>query len=148
MTLNERLNADLKGAMTSKDEVRVSVIRFLKSAVKYSAIEKKAETLPDPDIQQIIQKQIKQRRESIDQFSKAGRQDLAQKELLEVTVLEGYLPKQITDAELESIVKREAQAQGASSKKDFGRMMKHLNEKLAGSADGKRISEFLGKILV
>ena len=138
---------DLKKAMVAKDETRLSVLRMLKSALKYSAIEKKLEALPDADASAVIQKQVKQRRESIDQFAKAGRNDLADKEKRELAVLESYLPKQIADTELEKIVQAELQANGASSKKDFGRMMKVLNDKLAGGADSKRISETLGKFL-
>ncbi len=147
MSLMKRIDEDLKGAMIRKDAETLSVLRFLKSAFKYAAIEKKAETLSDAEAQQVIQKQIKQRRESIQQFRDGGRAELADKESKEVEVLEAYLPKQLSDEELESLVKREAQSAGASSKKDFGRMMKLLNEKLAGQAEARRVSEALGKIL-
>ncbi len=147
MSLTQRIDQDLKQAMTARDENRVSTLRFLKSAVKYGAIEKKSEGLSDAEILQVIQKQIKQRRESIAQFTQNARPELAEKELAEVRVLEGYLPQQLSDAELQSLVAREVQAQGASSKKDFGRMMKYLNEKLQGSADSKRVSEALTKAL-
>lgn len=147
MSLYDRFDADLKAAMTAKDAEKTSVIRFLKSALKYSAIEKKVEKLPDADILQIIQKQIKQRRESIDQFTKGKRADLAKKEAAELAILETYLPKQVTGEELVKIVQAEVQVLGASSKKDFGRVMKSLNEKLAGQADAKSISEALNKLL-
>ena len=147
MSLQQKIDEDLKRAMISRDEAKVSTLRFLKSAIKYSAIEKKSESLGDADIQQIIQKQIKQRKESIDQFAKAGRQNLADKEIQEARILEGYLPKQLPDGELEDLIRREAAAAGATSKKDFGKMMKLLSEKLSGRADSKRVSEFLGKIL-
>jgi uncharacterized protein len=147
MTLTEKIDQDMKQAMISKDAPRLDTLRFLKSALKYAAIEKKGGALTDADVQQVIQKQIKQRRESIEQFSKGGRQDLADAETAGVRVLEGYLPKQVGDEELARIVADEAKAQGASSKKDFGRMMKHLTEKLQGAADSRRISEALGKIL-
>lgn len=146
MSLTEKLNQDLKNAMMAKDEAKLGVIRFLKSAVKYAAIEKKA-ALSDADICQVIQKQIKQRRESIDQFTKAGRADLAKTEIEQAAILETYLPKQLTDGELDNEVKAAVQETGASSKKDFGRVMKLLSEKLAGRADSKRISESVGKIL-
>ena len=148
MSLQDQIDDDLKQAMRSRDEARVSTLRFLKSALKYGAIEKKAESLSDADIRQVIQKQIKQRRESIEQFTKANRQDLAEKEIAEAAILEGYLPKQLSDSELEEFIRREAQTAGAVSKKDFGRTMKLLSEKLSGRADAKRVSEFLGKILV
>lgn len=147
MPLQQKIDEDLKVAMTAKDAARVSALRMLKSALKYSAIEKKLDILSDSDVQQVIQKQIKQRRESITQFSGAGRTELAAGEQRELEVFEAYLPKQLGDAELEAIVKEQAQKAGATSKKDFGRMMKILNESLQGRADAKRVSECLGKIL-
>jgi hypothetical protein len=138
---------DLKAAMTSRDAVKLSVLRFLKSALKYYAIERKLQELSDFDTLQVIQKQIKQRRESIDQFVKASREELAAKERKELEILESYLPKQLSDTELEAQIGAYIQAENATSKKDFGRIMKLLNEKLAGQADAKRISEILGKKL-
>ncbi len=134
--------------MTAKNVDKVSVLRFLKSAVKYVAIEKKAASLGDAEILQVIQKQIKQRRESIDQFSKAGRTQLAEQESKELKILETYLPEQMSDAELDELVKAEAAAAGATTKKDFGRLMKLLNEKLKGRADASRLSRSLGKVLL
>ena len=147
MTLVEKIDQDLKTAMSAKDADRLSVIRFLKSAFKYAAIEKKIPALSDADAQAVIQKQIKQRRESIDQFQKGGRMDLADKEIKEAKILEAYLPKQMGDAELEVLVKATATQEGATTKKDFGRMMKLISEKLKGQADSKRVSEVLGRIL-
>jgi uncharacterized protein len=146
MSLMQQLDQDLKQAMIAKDELRLSTIRFLKSAVKYVAIDKGSDIV-DADILQVIQKQIKQRKESIQQFVDNGRKELAAKEEAEIKVLEGYLPKQMSDADLNQLVENEVRAQNASGKKDFGRMMKHLGEKLAGSADNKRLSEILGKLL-
>ena len=148
MSLYARIDQDLKQAMIDKNEVKLSTLRMLKSALKYSAIEKKIETLPDADVRQIIQKQIKQHRESIEQFTNGGRKELAEKELKEAAVLESYLPKQLPDDALKKIVEEEAKKAGAATKKDFGRVMKILTEKLAGQAEAKRISEFLGKILI
>ena len=147
MLLLEKIDADLKQGMMVKDEVKVSTLRFLKSAVKYLAIEKRLDTLADADVRQIIQKQIKQHRESIEQFTKGGRKELAEKEAAEVKILESYLPAQMSDKELQDFVAAEASAAGAASKKDFGPMMKVLNEKLSGRADSKRISVVLGGIL-
>ena len=147
MSLQQKIDEDLKKAMIAKDTAKVSTLRFLKSALKYSAIEKKTDLLNDSDIQQLIQKQIKQHRESIDQFMKAGRKELVEKEAEELDILESYLPKQISEAELETLVRKELKETGASSKKDFGKMMKILNEKCAGQADAKRISELLGRFL-
>ena len=148
MSLVAKVEGDIKAAMIAKDEIRLSVARFLKSALKYAAIEKKIEALADPDAQAVIQRQIKQRRESIDQFKKAGREDLAEKESKEAAILEAYLPKQMGDVELEAAVLAEIKALGAPSKKDFGRLMKVLTEKLAGQAEARRVSEILGKYLI
>lgn len=147
MSLSEKLDQDLKQAMIAKDETKLGTIRFLKSAIKYAAIEKKLQTLPDADIFQVIQKQIKQRRESIDQFTKAGRNDLADPEKRQVEVLESYMPAQLSDADLEKEITQAVQETGANSKKDFGRVMRLLNDKLAGKVEAKRISESLGRIL-
>ena len=147
MSIREKLDQDLKEAMIAKDAVRLSTIRFLKSALKYSAIEKKKDFLVDAEVQQVIQKQIKQRRESIEQFAGAGRAELAANEAAEVRVLEAYLPKQMPEGELQKFIEAEIKTAQASSKKDFGRMMKLLSEKLSGQADSKRDSEILGKIL-
>ncbi len=147
MSLQEKIDQDLKQAMISKNETKVMTIRFLKSALKYSAMEKKQETLSDADIQQVIQKQLKQHKESIDQFTKAKRNDLAEKETRESAILEAYLPQQMPDAELEQFIRREAAAAGVSAKKDFGKAMKFLTEKLSGRANSRRVSEILGKIL-
>lgn len=147
MSLLEKIDADLKRAMLAKDGVKVSTLRFLKSAIKYSALEKRLETPGDVEVCQIIQKQVKQHRESIDQFTKGGRKDLAEKESQELKILENYLPAQMSDQELRDFVVGQVGEAGASSKKDFGRMMKILNEKLSGKADSKRISEILGGYL-
>ncbi len=147
MSILEKIDQDTKKAMIAKDQARVDTLRFLKSAIKYVAIDKTA-ALTDADVMQVIQKQIKQRKESIQQFVNAGRAELAAKEEKEVAVIESYLPSQLSEADLLKIVENEIKASGASTKKDFGRMMKVCTEKLAGQADNKRISEILGKILV
>lgn len=147
MSLLERIDQDMKKAMIAKDQVRLDTLRFLKSAVKYVAIDKEG-ALSDADVMSVIQKQIKQRKESIQQFKGNGRPELAAKEEQEVAVIESYLPSQLSEADLIKIVEDEVKALGASSKKDFGRAMKACTEKLAGQADNKRISEILAKILV
>lgn len=148
MSIQTKVEQDLKQSMMAKDGVKTSALRFLKSALKYAAIEKKLDIVSDADAFVVIQKQIKQRRESIDQFTKAGRQDLADIEIGEVKVFELYMPAQMPQAEIEAAVKAAVQETGAVSKKDFGRVMKFLTERLAGKADSKKISEILGKILI
>src|SRR3990167_218538 len=123
MSLEQKIDQDLKQAMNAKDAAKVSTLRFLKSALKYSAIEKKAEHLTDTEVLQIIQKQIKQHRESIDQFAKAGRKELVAQETKETQILETYLPKQLSDQELTEAVMSGVKEIGANSKKDFGKEM-------------------------
>lgn len=147
MPLQQRIDEDIKKAMVAKDQQRLDALRLLKSAIKYAAIEKPGQTQTDADVMQVIQKQIKQRRESIQQFKEGGRPELASKEEVEVVVLESYLPKQISDAELGAVVQAVLKELGASTKKDFGRAMKACSDRLAGGADNKRISEALGKLL-
>jgi uncharacterized protein YqeY len=147
MTFLEKIDQDLKQAMLAKDRQRLDVLRFLKSAIEYAAIEKPRAALSDADVMQVIQKQIKQRRESIEQFKQGGRAELAAKEATELALLETYLPKQMSDSELSSLIQALVKETGASGKKDFGRVMKACTEKLAGRADNKRISEILGKLL-
>ena len=147
MSLLARIDQDVKQAMIAKDQTRLDVLRFLKSAIKYVAIEKTGSEMTDADILQVIQKQIKQRQESIQQFVNGGRLDLSAKEKQELVVLEAYLPKQMPDDELKAFIDQQIKDAQASSKKDFGRVMKMCVEKLSGRADNKRISEALGKIL-
>ena len=148
MNIQEKLDQDIKQSMIAKDADRLGALRMLKSALKYLAIEKPGGSLSEADAMQVIQKQVKQRRESIQQFTQGGRVDLASKEEKEILVLESYLPKQISDSELQAALGAVLMEIGASTKKDFGRAMKACTEKLAGGADNKRISEVLGKILV
>ena len=147
MSLQKRIEDDLIKSMQAKDAARTETLRFLKSAAKNILIEKKTAILTDADMMQLINKQIKQRKESVDQFQKAGRKELAEKELSEIRILENYLPKQLSDSELEALAKTVLTENQATSKKDFGRMMKILNEKLAGQAENKRISDCLNKLL-
>lgn len=147
MTLMHRIDQDMKQAMLARETVRVDALRFLKSALKYAVIEKKVAELSDEDARQVIQKQIKQRKESVEQFAANGRPELAAKEKAELTVLEAYLPQQMTDAELDAIVRSVVSEHGLASKKDFGRGMKALQDKAQGRAEPKRLSDALGKLL-
>ncbi len=147
MTLLERLNAEIKQAMLAKDADRLGTLRLLKSAIGYAQIEKKNENLPDTDVVAIIQKEVKKRRDSIDQYEKGGRPELAAKEASEAIVLESFLPKQLSPEELEQLVKATIAEVGATSKKDMGAVMKAVQAKVAGRADGKSISGLVGKLL-
>lgn len=140
-TLKERIDADLKDAMRSKNELTTSVLRMLKSAVKYKEVEPGASALDDAGIQSVITGLIKQRRDSIDQFKAGGRPELAEKEEAEIGVLQNYLPKQLTAEELTAAVRAAIAEVGAKGPKDMGAVMKHVNPKLQGKAEGRAISE-------
>jgi uncharacterized protein YqeY len=140
-TLKERLDADLKDAMRSKNELTTSVIRMLKSAIKYKEVEPGASALDDAGIEKVIAGLIKQRRDSVDQYKAGGRDDLAQKEEAEIAILQNYLPKQLTADELRAEVAAAIAAVGAKSPKDMGAVMKAVQPKVQGRAEGRAISE-------
>ncbi|WNG28831.1 GatB/YqeY domain-containing protein [Cystobacter fuscus] len=141
-TVRERLDADLKDAMRSKNESVTSVIRMIKSAVKYKEVEPGATSpLDEAGILQVIGTLIKQRRDSIEQFKAGGRADLAEKEEQEISILQKYLPQQLTPDELRAEVQAAISEAGAKSAKDMGAVMKLLTPKLQGRAEGRAISE-------
>jgi len=142
MTLQQRLDADLKEAMRSRDAARLGVLRMLKSALKYAAIAKSgAETeLSDADALQVIRKQVRQRQDSIESFEKGGRAELAEKEKRELAILEAYLPQAMSADDLSKIVRETIAEVGATSKAQMGAVMKALQAKVAGRADGKTLS--------
>ena len=143
MTLQERIDSDLKDAMRAKDAPKLGVLRMLKSALKYSAIEKAgAETqLDDAEAAQVIRKQVKQRQDSIESFEKGGRPELAAKEKDELAILQGYLPQGLSADELAKIVGETIGELGATSKAQMGAVMKALQSRVAGRADGKTLSQ-------
>jgi uncharacterized protein YqeY len=141
MTLQERIDADLKDAMRAKDAGRLGVLRMLKSALKYAAIEKADESgMDDVAASQVIRKQVKQRQDSIESFEKGGRPELAAKEKEELEMLNAYLPKGLSDDELAALVRDTIAEIGATSKAQMGAVMKALQAKVAGRADGKTLS--------
>ena len=140
-TLKERIDADLKDAMRAKNELTLSVLRMLKSAVKYKEVEPGATPLDDAGVQKVIATLIKQRRDSIQQFNDAGRPELAQKEEQEISVLQNYLPQQLSAPELEQLVQAAVSETGAQSAKDMGAVMKAVGPKVAGRAEGKAVSD-------
>ncbi|MDB6017909.1 MAG: hypothetical protein JWR19_2398 [Pedosphaera sp.] len=147
MTLQERLSQEIKAAMLAKDADRLSTLRMLKSAMGYAQIERKTEALSDTEVVALVQKEVKKRRDSIEQFDKGGRPELADKEKQEIVVLEGFLPKALSAEELEKLVRATIQELGATSKKDMGPVIKAVQAKAAGSADGKSVSSLVGKLL-
>ncbi len=147
MALQERLAQEIKAAMLAKDADRLSALRMLKSALGYAQIERKTENLPDVEFVALVQKEVKKRRDSAEQFEKGGRAELAAKEKQEIAVLETFLPKPLSPGELEALVRATIQETGATSKKDMGPVIKAVQAKAAGSADGKTISTLVGKLL-
>lgn len=143
MTLQERIDSDLKDAMRAKDAARLGVLRMLKSALKYSAIEKAGAEgqLDDAEAAQVIRKQVKQRQDSIESFEKGGRPELAAKEKDELAILQAYLPQGLSAEELEKIVRETIGEVGATSRAQMGAVMKALQGKVAGRADGKTLSQ-------
>ena len=143
MTLQERVDSDLKDAMRAKDAARLGVLRMLKSALNYSAIEKAGADarLDDGESAQVIRKQVKQRQDSIESFEKGGRPELAAKEKEELAILQAYLPKGLGADELEKIVRETISELGATSKAQMGAVMKALQGKGAGRADGRVLSQ-------
>ena len=131
----------------AKDAERLSTLRLLKSAVGYAAIEKKTENLSEADFVSVVQREVKKRRDSIEQFEKGNRPELAEKEKKEIVVLETFLPKPLSPEELENLIKATIQDVGATSKKDMGQVIKAVQAKAAGRADGKTISGIVGKLL-
>ncbi len=140
-TLKERIDADLKNAMRSKSELLTSVLRMLKSAIKYKEVEPNAKPLDDAGVRQVIGTLIKQRRDSAEQFKAGGRPELAAKEEQEIILLQGYLPKQLSREELAAEVRSAIADAGAKGPKDMGAVMKVLMLKIQGQAEGKAISD-------
>ena len=133
--------------MLAKDAERLSTLRLLKSAVGYAQIERKTETLSATDFVSVVQKEVKKRRDSIEQFEKGNRPELAEKEKKEIVVLETFLPKPLSPEELEQLVKATIQEVGATGKKDMGPVIKAVQTKAAGRAEGKTISGVVGRLL-
>ena len=140
-TLKERVDSELKEAMRKKDELGTSVLRMLKSAVRYKEVEPGGKPLDDAGVLGVIQTLVKQRRESAEQFRAGGRPELADKEEKEILRLQQYLPAQISAAELDAEVAAAVAQVGAKGPRDMGAVMKVLLPKLAGRAEGKTVSE-------
>ena len=149
MTITERVDAELKEAMRAKDARKLGVLRMLKSALKYGAIAKSgAEAeLNDAEAAQVIRKQAKQRQDSIESFEKGGRAELAEKEREELSILNAYLPQAMSADEVAKIVREAIAEVGATSKAQMGAVMKALQAKVAGRADGKTLSTEVQKQL-
>jgi len=139
VTLKERITEDMKAAMRAKDAPRLSAIRLLLAAMKQREVDERV-TLSDADVVSIAEKLIKQRRESIVQYEAAGRNDLAEGEKFELTILSGYLPQQLGEAEIGQAIAAAVAESGAAGVKDMGKVMALLKPRLAGRADMSRVS--------
>lgn len=146
MNLTERLNDDMKQAMKSQDKFRLSVIRMVRATIKNREIELKR-ALEDDEVLDIVSREIKQRKDSLQEFKKAGRDDLAENVAAEIDVISVYLPQQLSDEEVKEIVQQTIQETGASSKADMGKVMAALMPKVKGRADGKLVNQFVQQFL-
>ena len=146
MSLSEKLMADLKESMKNKDSIKKSVVTLIRAAVKQKEVDERI-TLKDEDIEDIISKQLKQRKDALLDFEKADRQDLVEETKQEIEIIASYLPEQLTDEELETIVGDAIKEIDAQSMKDMGKIMGKVNEVAKGRADGKRISDMAKKLL-
>ncbi|WP_314118186.1 GatB/YqeY domain-containing protein [Peptostreptococcus stomatis] len=146
MSLKEKLQEDLKSSMKNKDTIRKSVVTLIRAAIKQYEVDNRVE-LADDAIIDIISKQLKQRKDSLAEFEKANRDDLIEETKSEIQVLEGYLPQQLSEEELEKIVIETIAEVGATSMKDMGKIMATIKPKTAGRADGRKINELVKKNL-
>lgn len=146
-TLKERIQAELHDAMRARQETRKSALRMLTAAIRNAEIEARVPALDDAQVLAVIQKQVKQRQDSIAEFQKAGRQDLVEKEAGEMAVLQEFLPAQASREEIEAAARAVIAETGASSAKDIGRVMPVLVKRFAGTADGRAINEVVRGLL-
>lgn len=146
MPLKEKLMEDLKQSMKSKNKIRKDVVTMVRAAVKQREVDERIE-LADADIIDIISKQIKQKKESIPDFEKGKRQDLIDLTNEEIKILLEYLPPQLSDEELDAIVKKAIEQTGAQTKKDMGKLMALIMPHVKGKADGKHVNEIVAKYI-
>ncbi len=135
-----KIDADLKEALKNRDDIRVSVLRLIKASAKNRSIDKQS-SLSDEDVQSVLSTQIKQRKESLEHYLKAGREDLVKREEREIEIISSYLPEQLTPDEIDSILKDAIKEVGANSAADMGKVMKVIMPKIRGKADGRYVNE-------
>ncbi len=146
MSLLPIIEADAKAALKASDKLKLSVLRLLKAAIKNRQIEKGRE-LSDEEIFAVITTLVKQRRESIEQFSRGGRTELAEQEQLEMAVLQAYLPQQLSPEDIDSLIREAIQESGAAGEADMGRVMRILMPRIKGVADGKIVNNRVRELL-
>ena len=143
MGLEEKIFNDYKEAMKNKDTLKSSVLSFLRAGLINVAMEKKKKALEDNDVVAVIRKQVRERQDSIEQFQKGNRLDLAEKETKELEILKSYLPPEFSPEEIKKIIEEAISVTGAQDMKDMGNVMKEVTAKVAGQADGKLISDLV-----
>jgi len=147
VTLKERITEDMKAAMRASEKERLSTIRLVQAAIKQREVDERI-TLDDTQVLVVLEKMVKQRKESIAQFEQGGRKDLADKERREIELLQAYLPAQLSDTELDVLIREAVATTGAASIKDMGKVMSVVKSKAAGRADmavvGARVKAVLG----
>ncbi len=141
--LEEKIFNDYKEAMKNRDTLKSSVLSFLRAAMMSAAFEKKKKNLEDNDAIAVIKKQVKQRQDSIEQFQKGNRQDLADKEIKELGILKAYLPEELAEEEIKKTIEEAVLSITASGMKDMGRVMKEMAVRIAGRADSKLVSDLV-----
>jgi uncharacterized protein len=146
MSLSDRLNDDMKLAMKSQDKFKLSVIRMVRAAIKNIEIDQR-KPLEEQEVLDVLNREVKQRKDSLQEFEKAGREDLAENLRAEIVILMDYLPQQLSDEEVKAIVQQTIQEVGASSKADMGKVMGALMPKVKGRADGKVVNQFVQELL-
>lgn len=145
--LEKKIASDLKGSIKNKDAMRTSTLRMVIASMQNLAIEKRGKELEDSDILKIILRQLKQHQDSIESFKKGDRADLVEKETSELEILKSYLPEQLSEKEIEGIVKAVVSETDAASSADFGKVMKQSMQELKGRADGKTVSAIVQRLL-
>lgn len=147
MSLQLRITEELKASMVARNADRTGALRLLKSALGYAQIEKKTESLADPDVIAVLQREAKKRANAISEYTAGGREELAAKERAELVIIEEFLPKALSPEQLEALVKAVIAETGATSKKDMSGVMKATMARAAGQADGKTVSAIVGRLL-
>ena len=147
MDLYQNIDSEIKDSMRNKDNVKLSVMRMLLAAVRNAEIVKKVKKLEDQDVISVVQKMIKEHKESIAQFEKGNRMDLVNKEKAELEILQRYVPAQMSESELLPVVKDVILELGVTSKADTGKTMKAVMEKVKGKADGKLVNQIVMSLL-
>lgn len=142
MSLLSRLNDDIKTAMKSKDKDVLSVLRMMKASIQNEEIKSGTSLTPDDELT-VLSREMKQRKDSLEEFSKADRMDLVEKIEREILIVSKYMPEQLSDDELKSLIQEAVNATGASSMKDFGKVMGAIMPKTKGKADGQKVNAFV-----